>query len=754
MAGFEKADLKNIQRDDKTSNNYVDEVFTVVEGSGGGGTDQDSDGDGKPDASDNCPSDANPDQKDFDEDSKGDVCDDDDDNDGILDDDDRYPLVAIGDLTDTDKDGAPDACDSACEAKGMKADDDDDDDGILDDDDRYPLVAIGNLTDTDKDGAPDDCDEGCQADGMAADDDDDNDGVLDEDDYFSTISLGGRKDTDGDGLPNDCDETCVAAGLLEDLDDDNDTVPDVDDAFPEDPGESKDFDGDKIGDNTDDDDDGDGVLDNDDKFQNDPRGGLDADGDGMADEWEEKYGLDSSDATDADSDADNDGISALEEFKADTDPTASDLKVQQLRFDAPASLVSGVAAEISVVYSTSDNNAASEGIGFNLHYNSEAIEGSIIEGLTYFATGAESTGDAEIADSDDLDGNEKTDVYRTFEWADESGEWPGEEQLPLTLLTLLVKASDETDQLVLGISVSTAAEGYSAQGDDLVVPIQAPAKDTDGDGVDDAVDLFPNDARGGLDADNDGMADEWESLVGLDPSDASDANSDTDNDGATALEEFKRDTNPAKPDLEQQRLTWNAPSFLVTDQPAMIELVYTTSNNDASTTGLAFKVFYNKAVLEGLFLQEDVAYSEGRVESTGVVDDLDNEDNDVKTDVYQIFEWSDANGNWPGEGKLPLTLLSGTVTPDSSVTQLIVNILSVATAKGYELSADNLRLSIGAASLDIDGDGKATALKDGLLVIRYLFGFRGPSLVEGAVGAKATRTTPEEIEAVIEALIP
>lgn len=43
-------------------------------------------------------------------------------------------------------------------------------------------------------------------------------------------------------------------------------------------------------------------------------------------------------------------------------------------------------------------------------------------------------------------------------------------------------------------------------------------------------------------------------------------------------------------------------------------------------------------------------------------------------------------------------------------------------------------------SLDIDGDGQAAALTDGLLIVRYLFSFTGTSLVEGAVGAEATRT--------------
>ena len=48
-------------------------------------TPTDTDTDGIPDATDNCPANANANQANFDTDSKGDVCDTDDDNDGILD---------------------------------------------------------------------------------------------------------------------------------------------------------------------------------------------------------------------------------------------------------------------------------------------------------------------------------------------------------------------------------------------------------------------------------------------------------------------------------------------------------------------------------------------------------------------------------------------------------------------------------------------------------------------------------------------
>ena len=48
-------------------------------------------------------------------------------------------------------------------------------------------------------------------------------------------------------------------------------------------------------------------------------------------------------------------------------------------------------------------------------------------------------------------------------------------------------------------------------------------------------------------------------------------------------------------------------------------------------------------------------------------------------------------------------------------------------------------------NLDIDDDGKTTALTDGLLIIRHLFGFSGDSLVTGAVATDANRQSPEAI---------
>ena len=56
--------------------------------------------------------------------------------------------------------------------------------------------------------------------------------------------------------------------------------------------------------------------------------------------------------------------------------------------------------------------------------------------------------------------------------------------------------------------------------------------------------------------------------------------------------------------------------------------------------------------------------------------------------------------------------------------------------------------------LDIDGNGSVDALTDSLLITRYTFGFTGEELIKGAIGEGATRTNSAEIEAYLEALIP
>ena len=105
--------------------------------------------------------------------------------------------------------------------------------------------------------------------------------------------------TDNDGSSSIATAT-VSVLKSSSTDVDGDNVPDVLDLFPNDPGEWADNDGDGTGDNQD----------------------ADDDNDGMTDAWETVYGLDPL-TNDAALDADGDGVTNLNEFQSDTNPTTA-----------------------------------------------------------------------------------------------------------------------------------------------------------------------------------------------------------------------------------------------------------------------------------------------------------------------------------------------------------------------------------------------------------------------------------------------
>ncbi len=65
----------------------------------------------------------------------------------------------------------------------------------------------------------------------------------------------------------------------------------------------------------------------------------------------------------------------------------------------------------------------------------------------------------------------------------------------------------------------------------------------------------------------------------------------------------------------------------------------------------------------------------------------------------------------------------------------------------FLMVVQNVRSSEADFSFDIDGDGETEALTDGLLVLRYLFGFSGTTLSESAISSSALRTSADDISA-------
>lgn len=70
--------------------------------------------------------------------------------------------------------------------------------------------------------------------------------------------------------------------------------------------------------------------------------------------------------------------------------------------------------------------------------------------------------------------------------------------------------------------------------------------------------------------------------------------------------------------------------------------------------------------------------------------------------------------------------------------------------------ADELRTRLLRTNLDVDGNSRTDALSDGVLIVRFLFGFGGRSLVDGAVApdAASDRDEAAEIESHLRTLRP
>ena len=321
----------------------------------GSNTDTDDDGDGWSDLEEaDCLTDASSAfsvPEDYDGDWVCDIVDVDDDNDGVDDDYDCAPYDAsissldcngvCGGSSSLDACGVCDGDDSTCadcagvpngdaviDACGVCTNDpsscgiDTDEDGVDDDDDAFPDDST-EWADTDGDGVGDN-----------ADTDDDDDGWSDQDE-----AVCGSQSLDSGSVPADSDADGECDAL--DPDDDDDGVVDSDDAFPSNPTEWTDTDGDGIGNNADGDDDGDGWGDSTESdCGSDPMDGEvspkdidgdgacdildpDDDGDGVADE-DDAFPLDNAEWLDTDgdglgdnSDQDDDGDQFVDEYESE-----------------------------------------------------------------------------------------------------------------------------------------------------------------------------------------------------------------------------------------------------------------------------------------------------------------------------------------------------------------------------------------------------------------------------------------------------
>ena len=176
-----------------------------------------------------------------------------------------------------------------------------------------------------------------------------------------------------------------------------------------------------------------------------------------------------------------------------------------------------------------------------------------------------------------------------------------------------------------------------------------------------------------------------------------------------------------------------------------VSVIYNTSDNNPNLTGLGLKAHYDSSVLtfnEFGFLLGDSLFAT-------VEDDINDLDNDVSTDKYVTAGWVSLFSTFPGVLPQNLVILNFSVADETDLLTTSINFSSDNTSAGYTFSADNYVMDIISASWDIDGNGDADALTDGLTILKAAFGITGQDMIDGTL-APDSEMTLDDVELSME----
>jgi hypothetical protein len=362
-------------------------------------------------------------------------------------------------------------------------------------------------------------------------------------------------------------------------DSDGDGVPDTRDLYPSDPNEWADYDGDEVPDNADTfpydsketvDSDGDGVGDNGDAFPNDPSESADSDGDGVGDNAD-AYPNDKNETMDTDGDGIGDnadttpngeGSPAIDAIKcADegSDCTIPEGAIATVWFGANSHWYSHAFVTDRISCSATAFGDPATGATKSCYYIADRDHDEVSDDNDVFPDDPTESIDS---DEDGVGDNSDAFPHDPSESSDTDGDGignnadatpNGEGQLP----SGAIKCADERKVCTLPEGITTTV-WYGAEqswhshvgvsgsidcnNDVFVDPIKKASKacyyidpvdppvggvapDSDGDGVVDSVDAFPNDPSETRDTDGDGVGDNTD-VFPNDPSESADSDGD------------------------------------------------------------------------------------------------------------------------------------------------------------------------------------------------------------------------------------
>ena len=185
-----------------------------------------------------------------------------------------------------------------------------------------------------------------------------------------------------------------------------------------------------------------------------------------------------------------------------------------------------------------------------------------------------------------------------------------------------------------------------------------------------------------------------------------------------------------------------------------IPVNYSTTDGSKST-GISFGVYFDSTLLSFDVTTGITDKAQADLFEVGVIqEDVLDSDSDSRTDNFIPIFFKSFSGDFPSTAMstvptkladLTFTVVDKSIDAITGLKSTIVNFTEIETAQGYGFRSNSAYLTPFAFNLDVDGDGKVTALGDGLMIIRKLFGstFAGDALTNKAISPGATRNTTE-----------
>ena len=436
--------------------------------------------------------------------------------------------------------------------------------------------------------------------------------------------------------------------------------------------------------------------------------------------------------------------------------TSSAPPVQSLTLSAPSktAIRSGINTTSAITYNVSTGNTALTGVGASLYFDSNQLNVSIAGDP--FKTGL--LGNAITADTLNADGDPKTDKVLSLTYADFGGNFPGSNiTLPLVLANLNLVPTTTFSGSTLHLKGDPAI-GFIATGADLsiahnsapVVNGSIPALSTN------RYTPFSYTIKSDLFSDPDSSitlsattntGDTLPTWLSFNPTtrtlSGTPTTGGTINLNLSAADELGSASTPLSLKIKEvQSLSSSTTAIRYQRNKELIVPINYSTSDGSSTTGLSFKVHFNSSLLSFDSTTGVTNKAQADFFQIGAIQqDTANTDNDATTDSFIPINIASFTGKFPTTAvpiKLADLIFKAVDKPTDPITGLkdtSINFTETETASGYGFTATSASLKPFSFSLDVDGDGKVTALGDGLMVIRKLFGaaFAGDALINKAI---------------------